>query len=248
MPRIDGFKFLSMIKARPELQDVPVIMLTGVGDRVRKIKGLEMGASDYVTKPFDPEELVARVKIHLKIKQLQDSLRYSNNLLLEISNTDYLTGMFNRRYLMKELEKEFQRSARKESDMSLIILDIDLFKRVNDTFGHLQGDIVLQKVANQLQKELRGYDVAARYGGEEFIAILPDTALSEASFVAERIRLSVQSLMFSGELLPLTITASLGVAGIKHPECGSIDDLIKLADDALYRAKSSGRNRVVSAE
>src|ERR1039457_5327858 len=108
MPRIDGFKFLSMIKARPELQDVPVIMLTGVGDRVRKIKGLEMGASDYVTKPFDPEELVARVKIHLKIKQLQDSLRYSNNLLLEISNTDYLTGMFNRRYLMKELEKEFQ--------------------------------------------------------------------------------------------------------------------------------------------
>lgn len=245
MPRIDGFKFLNMIKSRPELADVPVIMLTGVGDRERKIKGLEQGASDYVTKPFDPEELVARVKIHLKIKQLQDNLRRSNELLLELSNTDYLTGLFNRRYLMKELEKEFQRSARKGSNLSLIILDVDYFKRVNDTYGHLQGDIVLQKVAQQLQKELRGYDIAARYGGEEFIAVLPDASVADAAFVAERIRAAIQELTFDGELHELTITVSLGVAGIKLSERGSVDDLIKLADDALYRAKSDGRNRVM---
>jgi len=248
MPRIDGFKFLNMIKSRPELADVPVIMLTGVGDRERKIKGLELGASDYVTKPFDPEELVARVKIHLKIKQLQDNLRRSNELLLELSNTDYLTGLFNRRYLMKELEKEFQRSVRIGHNLSLIILDVDHFKRVNDTYGHLQGDIVLQKVAQQLQKELRSYDVAARYGGEEFIAVLPEASLEDASFVAERIRAAVESLTFDGVVHELAITVSLGVAGIKIPECGSVDDVIKMADDALYRAKAAGRNRVMSSE
>jgi two-component system, cell cycle response regulator len=248
MPRIDGFKFLNMIKSRPELTDVPVIMLTGVGDRDRKIKGLEQGASDYVTKPFDPEELVARVKIHLKIKQLQDNLRRSNELLLEISNTDYLTGLFNRRYLMKELEKEFQRCSRKSSNLSLVILDVDHFKQVNDTHGHLQGDIVLHKVAQQLQNELRSYDIAARYGGEEFIAVLPETSLSEAALVAERIRAAVQALTFNGELRSLSITVSLGVAGFKLSECRSVDGLIKLADDALFRAKDNGRNRVVCDE
>lgn len=248
MPRIDGFKFLNMIKSRPELADVPVILLTGVDDRERKIKGLEQGASDYVTKPFDPEELVARVKIHLKIKQLQDNLRRSNELLLELSNTDYLTGLFNRRYLMKELEKEFQRCRRKGSNLALIILDVDHFKLVNDAHGHLQGDIVLHKLAQQLQKELRSYDVAARYGGEEFIAILPDATLAEALFVAERVRSSVQALTFNGELHALSITVSQGVADVKLPGCHSVDTLIKLADDALYRAKSSGRNQVVCGE
>jgi len=244
MPRIDGFKFLNMIKSRPEIADVPVIMLTGVGDRERKIKGLEQGASDYVTKPFDPEELVARVKIHLKIKQLQDNLKRSNDLLLELSNTDYLTGLFNRRYLMKALEKEYQRSVRKDSHLALIILDIDHFKKVNDTYGHLQGDIVLNKVAQQLQKELRSYDIAARYGGEEFIAVLPDASLPEANFVAERIRAAIQELTFNGELQALRITASLGVASFTPAECPSVDSLIKMADDALYRAKTTGRNQV----
>src|SRR5450631_3780526 len=180
MPRIDGFKFLSMLKSRPDLQDTPVIMLTGMNDRDLKIKGLEQGASDYITKPFDPEELVARVKVHLKIKNLQDDLKRTNELLLELSNTDHLTGLFNRRYLMDALEKEIQRSLRKGGNLSLIILDIDHFKKVNDNYGHLQGDIVLQKIAQQLLKELRAYDTAARYGGEEFIALLPDATLEEA--------------------------------------------------------------------
>jgi diguanylate cyclase (GGDEF)-like protein len=244
MPRIDGFKFLSMLKARPDLQDVPVIILTGMNDRERKIKGLEQGASDYITKPFDPEELVARVKVHLKIKKLQDELKRSNELLLELSNTDHLTGLFNRRYMMEALDKEVQRSTRKGGNLSLILLDIDHFKQVNDTFGHLQGDVVLQKVALQLQKELRSYDCAARYGGEEFVAILPDSSLKEAVFVADRIRLAIQGTRFSGALATLNLTASLGVACFSVDVAQTVDGFIKLADDALYRAKANGRNRV----
>ncbi|MFA7405274.1 MAG: diguanylate cyclase [Pelobacteraceae bacterium] len=244
MPRIDGFKFLSMLKARPDLQDVPVIILTGMNDRERKIKGLEQGASDYITKPFDHEELVARVKVHLKIKKLQDELKRSNELLLELSNTDHLTGLFNRRYMMEALDKEVQRSIRKGGNLSLIMLDIDHFKLVNDGFGHLQGDVVLQKVALQLQKELRSYDCAARYGGEEFVAILPDSSLKEAVFVADRIRLAVQNTRFSGQLAKLNLTVSLGVSWFSTEQPPSVDGFIKQADDALYRAKAHGRNRV----
>lgn len=247
MPRIDGFKFLSMMKARPELQDVPVLILTGMNDRELKIKGLEQGASDYIIKPFDPGELVARVKVHLKIKHLQDDLKRSNELLLELSNTDHLTGMYNRRYLMDAMEKELQRCMRKGGNLSVVILDIDHFKKVNDTYGHLQGDIVLQKVALQLQKELRNYDVAARYGGEEFIAFLPDSSLKEAAYVADRIRTAIQTIKFGGPLAPLTLTASIGVAAFSTPSCATVDAIIKQADDALYRAKNNGRNRVECA-
>jgi two-component system, cell cycle response regulator len=244
MPRIDGFKFLTMLKARPELQDVPVIILTGVNDRELKIKGLEQGASDYITKPFDRDELVARVKIHLKIKKLQDDLKRSNELLLELSNTDHLTGLFNRRYMMEALDKEVQRSVRSGGNLSLIMLDIDHFKTVNDRFGHLQGDVVLQRVALQLQKELRSYDCAARYGGEEFVAILPDSPLKEAVLVADRIRLAVQGTRFNGQLSPLSLTASMGVACFSNEQSVTVDGFIKQADDALYRAKANGRNRV----
>ena len=212
MPRIDGFKFLSMLKARPELQNIPVIILTGLNDRERKIKGLELGANDYITKPFDNEEMVARVKVHLKLKKLQDELKRSNELLLELSNTDHLTGLFNRRYMMEALDKEVQRSIRKGNPLSLIMLDIDHFKRVNDEFGHLQGDAVLQMVALHLQKELRSYDCAARYGGEEFVAILPDSSLDEAVLAADRIRIAIEDTHFSGPPAKLHLTASLGVA------------------------------------
>jgi len=246
MPRIDGFKFLSMLKARPDLHDVPVIILTGMNDRELKIKGLGQGASDYLTKPFDHEELVARVKIHLKIKKLQDDLKSSNELLLELSNTDHLTGLFNRRYMIEALDKEVHRSIRKGCALSLIMLDVDHFKRVNDSFGHLQGDVVLKKVAEQLRRELRNYDSAARFGGEEFVAILPDSSLKEALFVAERIRLSVQNTKFIGVLDSLTLTISLGVASFSQESAPTVDAFIKMADDALYRAKENGRNRVES--
>jgi len=248
MPRMDGFKFLGMMKGRPEVSDTPVIILTGNDDRELKIKGLEQGACDFITKPFDPEELVARMRVHLKIKHLQDDLKRSNELLLELSNTDHLTGLFNRRFLMEVLDKEVQRARRKDGQVALLLLDIDHFKRVNDTHGHLQGDVVLQKVALHIQKELRSYDTAARYGGEEFVAVLPDTSLKEAFNVADRIRLSVQGMRFAGSLANEQVTVSLGVALFPSPCFDDIDGLLRAADEALYQAKERGRNRVIISD
>ncbi len=245
MPRMDGFKFLGMLKTRPEVADTPVIILTGNEDRELKLKGLEQGACDFLTKPFDAEELVARMKVHLKIKHLQDDLKRTNELLLELSNTDHLTGLFNRRYLIEALDKELQRSRRKDSMLAMIMLDLDHFKRINDTYGHIQGDVVLQKVALQLQKELRSYDIAARYGGEEFVAVLPDTNLKEAYMVADRIRLSIQGMHLAGSLSCERITASMGIAAFPSPHYDEIDGLLRAADEALYRAKEQGRNCLV---
>jgi diguanylate cyclase (GGDEF)-like protein len=244
MPRMDGFRFISTLQSREELRDIPVIMLTGREDRDMKIKGLEQGASDYVTKPFDAGELVARVKVQLKIKGLQDDLRRTNEKLLEISNTDPLTGLYNRRYLMEILDKEFQRARRKKWTLSMIMLDIDHFKSVNDTYGHQNGDLVLVEVAKQLQYELRSYNVAARYGGEEFVILMPESSQSETLFVAEKIRTSVQGIAFAKEMNGLIITVSLGVALFPAAKVDCIDSLIRQADEALYRAKHNGRNRV----
>ncbi len=248
MPRMDGFKFLAMVRSRAELNDIPIIMLTGSESREKKIKGLEQGASDYVTKPFDAGELVARVKVQLKIKLLQDNLKHSNELLKELSNTDPLTQLFNRRYMMEVLDKELQRTARKGSPLSLIIIDIDHFKKVNDLYGHQQGDVVLVNVSNLIKQHLRSYDVAARYGGEEFVAVLPETPLDEAIAVAERIRIAIQQLSFSNKIMTLKLTISLGVASFPMPGLDTVDDIIRVADEALYRAKAEGRNRVITLQ
>lgn len=248
MPRMDGFKFITMVRSRDDLKNIPVIILTARETRELKIKGLEQGASDYVTKPFDAGELVARVKVQLKLKLLQDELKKSNEMLKELSNTDPLTQLFNRRYMMEVLDREIQRTARKGSPISILIMDIDHFKKVNDTYGHQFGDVVLVKIANIIKNHLRTYDVAARYGGEEFVAILPETPLMEAMAVAERIRIATQQTTFPNKLQSLKVTISIGAATFTIPELDSVDDLIRIADEALYRAKSEGRNRVLTLQ
>mgnify|MGYP000930796619 FL=1 len=244
MPGMDGFKFLSMIKTRKELQDIPVILVTGVNDQDSKIRGLERGASDYLTKPYDPAELIARVKVQLKIKTLQDSLKKSNQALMELSNTDPLTHLSNRRFLMKTLEKELQRCERSQKPMALIMVDVDHFKPVNDTYGHQQGDVVLQTLADQMKAHLRDYDLAARFGGEEFALVLPETALAEAVQVAERLRVAISELRIPTDHDEIRLTISLGVATYPHPKVRTVDNLILEADRALYNAKEKGRNRV----
>lgn len=244
MPGMDGFKFLAMMNSREELRDIPVIMITGREDLETKIRGLEQGASDYVIKPFDPGELVARVKVQLKIKGLQDSLKESNERLRELSNTDPLTGLSNRRSLMETLEKEILRTERNGAPLSLIMADIDYFKRINDTYGHQQGDLVLKNVAELMRKHLRQYDSAARFGGEEFALVLPESTLVQAVQVAERIRVNASALTFPPPLQNLRITISFGVAALPRPNVKTVDDLIREADGALYHAKGDGRNRV----
>lgn len=248
MPGMDGMKFLDMRNAHGQVRDTPVIMLTGREGQDQKIRGLERGASDYLLKPFDPGELIARVRVQLKIKQLQDHLREQNKKLEELSNTDPLTQLANRRFLMQSLEKEFKRSVRNQEPLALIMADIDHFKRINDTCGHQQGDVVLRAVAKAIVAELREYDLASRFGGEEFALLLPGAKLAQATAAAERIRKRVANLKFEGCLNQLGITISLGVASGPRKDIQEIDDLVRLSDDALYAAKREGRNRVVIAD
>lgn len=244
MPRMDGFKFLQLVASRPDLQGLPIIMLTGMMDFNSKIKGLEQGASDYLTKPFDSGELVARVKVQLKIKSLQDELRLANEQLKRLTNIDHLTNLFNRRYLSEILEGEFFRARRNRENLSLVIIDIDYFKNVNDTYGHQNGDVVLAAVAGLAQQQLRAYDSAARYGGEEFVLLFPGTSLNGGEMVAERLRESVLEFSFPPPMQDLTLTISAGVATYPSPNVDSVDSLFRQADEALYRAKQNGRNRV----
>jgi diguanylate cyclase (GGDEF)-like protein len=248
MPGMDGLKFLGMLNAREDLRDVPVIMLTAREEKHQKVRGLEQGASDYITKPFDAGELIARVKVQLKIKILQDRLKEKNRKLEELSNTDPLTLLANRRFLMNALEKEFQRSERSGSALSLVMADIDHFKMINDALGHQVGDEVLKAVAEAISEDLREYDLAARFGGEEFALILPETPLGKAVPVAERVREKVSRLSLKGTLKGYTVTISLGIVAYPNQRIKSVDDLIRIADDALYAAKRMGRNRVIIAD
>jgi diguanylate cyclase (GGDEF)-like protein len=244
MPRMDGFKFLRMVNSREDLRGTPVIMLTGREDRDLKIKGLEEGASDYVTKPFDSGELIARVKVQLKIKNLQDELKKSNDLLRELSNTDPLTRLYNRRYLNQTLQSEMLRAKRYHEALTLVILDIDNFKSINDTYGHQNGDIILMEIAETVRKGRRCYDIAARYGGEEFILVLPGTSLEGGVTVAERVRRDVEVMSYTSPMEKLSVTVSLGISTFPSEGIEDEDALVRRADEALYRAKQNGRNRV----
>ena len=244
MPNMDGFEFLTELKKTRELQETPVIILSVNEDSTTKIRMLENGARDYITKPFNAEELVARIMVQLDIKALQDEMRKANKLLKELSITDHLTHLYNRRYMMDVLGIEFQRTVRKKGDLCLVLLDVDHFKNVNDTYGHQHGDMALAAIAEAIQVDLRRYDIAARYGGEEFAMVLPETALQAGVAVVERLRQSVQEIKFPPPMENLVVTVSQGIAALPSAGIDSVDALIKAADEALYRAKQNGRNRV----
>ena len=249
MPGIDGFKFLSLKQSKAEYSEVPVIMLTGEEDVGAKVRGLDAGASDYLTKPFNDAELVARVRVHLKLKALQDELREKNARLENISRTDELTELNNRRHFMDLLRAEFLRAQRYEQQLVYSMADIDHFKRINDTHGHLIGDRALVSVADVLRNTVRGQDIVGRYGGEEFGIGMPHTDLVGAYNALERCRKGVETKRLplgNGEVLGATI--SIGVVAFPRAGVTSVDDLIRCADSALYRAKNQGRNRIVVAD
>lgn len=245
MPQIDGFKFLSLKSSKPDLAEVPVVMLTTRGEDTHRIRGLELGANDYIVKPFVEGELIARATNQLKIKRLMQALRRQSAELERLSNTDPLTRAYNRRFLMQHLEREFSRSQRYRHNLSLIICDIDHFKDVNDRYGHQVGDGVLVEVAILLQENRRGPDVLARYGGEEFCLVLPETDLVAGVSVAERYRKSIDEYCFQFQGKELKVQMSFGVAAIPENDPSNVDELIRFADIALYQAKSRGRNQTV---
>jgi diguanylate cyclase (GGDEF)-like protein len=244
MPRVDGLRFLQLVNSRPELSHIPIIMLTSNHDREVRLKGLEQGASDYLTKPFDAAELVARVKIHLNIKKLQDELKATKDHFKQLSIIDPLTNLYNRRYLTAIVETELVRAKRLKSSLSLLIIDIDRFKEVNDKYGHHAGDKVLVAVAATLKAGLRTYDIASRYGGEEFVLVLPGTPLTVGTEVAERLRNAVHSLKLGFPMEMATVTVSVGVAAFSDEQSDDFYSLFNRADKALYLAKKNGRNRV----
>ena len=247
MPVCDGFKFLLMKRRRVVYKDVPVILLTGAEDLKSKVRGLEQGASDYLVKPFDERELIARVKVQLKIKDLQDELKIKNARLSELSVTDGLTNIYNRRYLREKLELEFSRCSRYNLPMAYMMFDLDHFKSVNDRYGHMAGDYILVEVAAILKRNSRKPDLVARYGGEEFAMLLPSTQKKGAKALAERVREDVENARFTFEKHEISLTLSGGVVLFPHPEIRTADQLIRKADEALFSAKQGGRNRVVVA-
>jgi two-component system chemotaxis response regulator CheY len=256
MPGLDGMELITRIRANESDSYTYIIMLTALREKPQIVSGLEAGADDYLTKPFDPEELSARVSIGERILKLQASLQDSRRNMESLAMHDTLTGLLNRRAIHDRALSEFNRLQRGTASgpLSVILLDIDHFKNINDSHGHEAGDRALQAVAELLLGHLRSYDGLGRWGGEEFLMLLPGTRLAEACAVAERIRVTLDSArpaLVDGTRVPLS--ASLGVATIEgaNPEAVGeqwLDGLVTAADRALYQAKSEGRNRVSAAE
>ena len=252
MPKVDGMEVARRVKANPSLPFIPIIMQTALDSTEDKVEGLESGADDYITKPIDFAELKARLRSMLRIKRLQEELEERERQLLEanerlrhMSQTDGLTGLDNRRHLEERLEEMFEHARRLNEPFSCVMCDLDRFKSVNDTFGHQAGDAVLRQFARILKGQAREIDRAGRYGGEEFMLLLPGTVLDAAVTFAERVRKDVEAHTFTFEGKTIRRTASFGVGGWPHPRVSGCDALVRAADDALYVAKETGRNRVV---
>jgi two-component system, cell cycle response regulator len=240
MPGLDGNQVLVRLKADPELSDIPVVFLTGRTSTDDMVAGLRAGAHDYLKKPFEPAELLARIGGAVRMKRLQDELRMRNEQLDQLSRIDALTGIFNRRHLDEQLAEAGRISSRNQFPLAIVMLDIDHFKQINDSHGHPAGDLVLQEFARRLKSTLRAGNILGRWGGEEFLIIAPRTTPDEAMMLGERLRLSIADQPIDLGSVRLSITVSIGCGvGMKASA-----ELVALADAALYRSKAEGRNRV----
>ncbi|MBN1153927.1 diguanylate cyclase [candidate division KSB1 bacterium] len=253
MPKMNGFEVCRELKNNEETRFIPVILVTALNEIENKIKGIEAGADDFISKPFNKLELLARVKSLLRIKHLHDELELkikeleaTQRKLYQLAITDGLTDLYNYRYFNEQLYRELTRAKRHNLSVSVIMLDIDFFKNFNDTHGHPAGDKVLKTIAKLLYTNIRKIDIAARYGGEEFAIVLVETNKESASIVANKIKKIVEDYPFlHQETQPNgKLTISAGVATFPD-DTDDPDALIKIADNRLYKAKEQGRNRVV---
>ena len=243
MPGLDGHEVLVRLKGDADLRDIPVVFLTGRTSTHDMVAGLRAGAHDYLKKPFETAELIARIGGAVRIKRLQDQLRERNEQLDQLSRIDALTGCYNRRHIDEQLLHHGSFSIRYAQELSVLMFDIDHFKNVNDTQGHPAGDLVLKEFARRLSSVVRASDVVGRWGGEEFVIIAPHTDLNGATLLADRARVAVAAKPIDLGNAQLSITVSVGCAsGI-----GQTSELMHSADTALYRSKTEGRNRVTAA-
>ena len=239
MPEMSGYETISILKGLDETRDIPIIFVTGLGQEEYEERGLELGASDYISKPFSSAIVKLRVRSQIKIV---NQIKTINS----ISITDDLTGISNRRGFDVHLYREWYRAMREAMPLTILLIDADRFKTYNDTYGHQQGDVALQRIAGTIESSLkRSTDIAARWGGEEFIALLPNTDYEEAMRVAGSIRANTELTaipLMSGE--STSVTVSIGVNTIVPTQTSSVEGFIEDADKALYQAKDAGRNRV----
>ena len=244
---IDPLRLCSQMRSLDRTRFLPIILVVNQGEDDRVIRGLELGINDFLVRPIDQQELIARLRTQVRRKRYNDQLRASVAETIEMAVSDGLTGLHNRRYLDSHLQTLFDRAGSRRRPLSVMITDLDRFKAINDAHGHDGGDDVLREFARRLRKNVRGIDLACRYGGEEFVVVMPDTEAHIAEKVAERIRAEIEKTPFAVGKNGATIqvTVSVGVSSVKHgPD--SVSELMKRADVALYEAKTGGRNRGVA--
>lgn len=255
MPEMNGYEVCQKLKESELTSSVPVIFISAIDAVADKVKAFEMGAVDYITKPFQAEEILARVNTHLSLRRTQKMLEEEIELRKEseerlkvislkyqkMATQDYLTGVSNRRFFMERAQEELSRANRYTHPLTFMMMDIDHFKNINDTYGHHAGDQVLKNVASICTDNLRVHDLFGRIGGEEFSAMLPETNLNDAIVVAERIRKSVEDAEWVIDGKKVSCTISIGMSQL-NDDSETLDNLMKKADEALYLAKSSGRN------
>lgn len=238
MPEMDGYQTCDELKKRDITKDIPVIFLTANTSEESLVKGLDLGAYDYVTKPFNEKELLARINVMVRIRETEQKKT-------QMAVTDQLTGLYNRRHLEKRFKEEVSRAKRDGLPISCILMDIDYFKSINDTYGHDAGDFVLKELGGALKQNFREYDTVVRYGGEEFVVLLPSSRADDAVKKARELRKAIEEKDFVYSEQKIIVTLSIGVYGCEKDNCeDNLEDFIKAADGALYAAKKSGRNRV----
>src|SRR4051812_12798711 len=246
LTNFDGLRLCSQIRSLERTRNVAILAIADAENNTRLVRGLEIGVNDYLTRPIDRNEMLARVRTQIRKKRYTERLRDNVQLSIEMAITDALTGLYNRRYLESHLGALVEQASSRSKPLTVLVLDIDYFKSINDTHGHDAGDDVLREFAVRIRKSIRGIDLACRFGGEEFVVVMPETDLAVATMVAERLRRRIASEPFPIQQGARTVevTISVGIAALRARDTAAAT-LLKRADQALYRAKREGRNRVV---
>jgi two-component system cell cycle response regulator len=246
LENFDGLRLCSQVRSLDRTRNAPILAVTEPENGARMVRGLEIGVNDYLVRPIDKNELLARARSLIRKRRYTERLRDNVQMSIEMAITDALTGLFNRRYMESHLAMLMEQAASRGKPLTALVLDIDFFKSINDTHGHDAGDDVLREFALRIKRSIRGIDLACRYGGEEFVVIMPETDIAVGTMVAERLRRRIAADPFAIQQGTRTVqvTISIGVAAMRGKE-DSAAAIVKRADQALYKAKRDGRNRVV---